>query len=335
MGVKVGVVGLGNQGILHVEALKSVPDAELVAVADVNAERAKSVAYEYKIPRYYTGAKELCEDPEVEAVIVATPDHLHLEPVLEALKAGKHVLVEKPMATRSGEAELMRAESRRRGLILMVNFENRFNPPFAYVKELLERGEIGSPLYAYIRLSDTVYVPRRMLPWASQTSVAHFLMSHTADLACWYFGRRVREVYAVSVSKVLSDLGTPDAVGALLKFEGEGFATLESGWVLPESSPSVFDFKLELVGSEGAVHVNTESEGLVVASKGGLAYPHMAKLYRLRGAVTGFLREADRHFVECVSGRATPLIKAEEGVENARIIEAIVKSSLEGRAVKL
>lgn len=335
MRVGVGVVGLGNQGILHVEALKSIQGAELVAVADVNAEKAKSVADEHKIPKYYASARELCEDPEVEAVIVATPDHLHLEPVLEALKAGKHVFVEKPMATKSSEAELMCAESRRRGLILMVNFENRFNPPFAYVKELLEKGEIGSPLYAYIRLSDTIYVPRRMLPWASRTSVAHFLMSHTADLACWYFGRKTREVYAVSVNKVLSDLGTPDTIGALLKFDGDGFAFLESGWVLPESSPSVFDFKLELVGSEGAVHINTESEGLAVMSKDKLAYPHVAKLYKLRGAVMGFLREADMHFIECVSGRATPLIKVEEGVENVRIIEAIIKSSLEGGIVKL
>ncbi|MEM1509857.1 MAG: Gfo/Idh/MocA family oxidoreductase [Thermofilaceae archaeon] len=335
MRVKIGIVGLGNQGILHVEALKSIQGAELVAVADINAEKAKSIADEYKIPRYYTNVKELCEDPEVEAVIVATPDHLHLEPVLEALKAGKHVFVEKPMATKSNDAELMCAESRRRDLILMVNFENRFNPPFMYIKELLERGEIGSPLYAYIRLSDTIYVPKRMLSWASQTNVAYFLMSHTADLACWYFRRKVCEVYAVSVCKVLSDLNTPDAVGALLKFDEEGFALLESGWVLPESSPSIFDFKLELVGSEGTVHINAESEGLTVTSKDKLAYPHVAKFYKLRGTVTGFLRKADEHFIECVSGRAAPLIKAEEGIENTRIIEAVIKSSLKGGTVKL
>jgi predicted dehydrogenase len=331
--VKVGVVGLGNQGLAHVEALKGIGEAELVAVADVDLARAKKVAEEYGVPAAYGSARELCERGGVDAVVVATPDHLHFEPVMAALECGKHVLVEKPMATRLEEAERMAAEAGRRGAILMVNFENRFNPPFAHVKELLRRGELGSPLYMYARLSDTLHVPRRMLSWASRTSVAFFLMSHTADLARWYFERPVREVYAVSVSKVLRDLGTPDAYAAVLRFD-EGFALLESGWVLPESSPSIFDFKLELVCTEGAVHVDTEREAIAVAAKS-YGYPHLAKLHRVHGLAAGFLREADRHFLRCVLGLSEPAVTAEDGVENVRIIEAVIRSSAEGKPIRL
>jgi predicted dehydrogenase len=331
--VRVGVVGLGNQGLAHVEAIKSIEAAELAAVADADLARAKKVAGEYGVPAAYGSARELCEKGGVEAVIVATPDHLHLEPVMAALEWGKHVLVEKPMATRLAEAELMAAEAKKRGVILMVNFENRFNPPFAHVKELLRRGELGAPLHMYARLNDTVYVPRRMLSWASKTSVAFFLMSHTADLARWYFEQPAREVYAVSLTKVLKDLGTPDAYAATLRFD-EGFALLESSWVLPESSPSIFDFKLELVCTGGAVHVDTEKESLAVATRS-YGYPHLAKLHRVHGLSAGFLREADLHFLQCVLDRTEPVVTAEDGVENLRIIEAVIRSSTEGKPVRL
>lgn len=332
--VNVGVVGLGIQGSAHVEALSGLHNVKVIAVADLNFERAKEVARKYKVPKAYDSAYKLAEDPEVEAVIVATPDYAHLEPVMAALKEGKHVLVEKPMATRLKDAERMAAEAKRRGVLLMVNFENRFNPPFAYVKDLLDDGELGVPLHAYIRLSDTIYVPRKMLTWASKTSVAFFLMSHTVDLARWYFGGEVREVYSTSVSRVLRDLGTPDAYAAILKFE-EGFALLESSWVIPETAPSIFDFKLELVCSDGAVYIDTQRESLTLCTTKAHAYPHLAKLFRLHGTPIGFLKEADRHFVECVAGRAEPIVKAEDGVANVRILEAIVRSSREGRPVRL
>lgn len=332
--VKVGVVGLGNQGLLHVEALKQLPDAELVAVADSDFSRARRVAEEYRVRRYYGSARELAEDPDIDAVIVATPDYLHYEPVMAVLQAGKHVMVEKPMATRLDEAKAMAEEARRRGLLLTVNFENRFNPPFAHVKELLERGVLGAPIHAYIKLSDTIFVPRRMLSWASRTSVVFFLMSHTADLARWYFNEPVREVYATSVSRLLKDLGIPDACVAVLKFEG-GFALLESSWVLPESAPSIFDFKLEIVCTQGVARVNTEKESMEVIGASGVSYPHLAKLAKVHGFATGFLLEADRHFLACVQGRAEPVANAEDGVENVRVLEAIVRSSLEGRPLTL
>ena len=331
--VRVGVIGLGNQGLLHLEALRHIPEAEIVAVADVDRQKAKLVASEQGVPEFYGSAEELCERSRVDAVVVATPDHLHFEPVMAALRAGKHVLVEKPMATSLAEAQAMADEARRRNVLLLVNFENRFNPPFVYVKELLQRGELGSPIHAYIRLSDTLYVPRRMLSWASKTSVAFFLMSHTVDLARWYFNQPVREVYATSVTKLLSDLGTPDAFAAILKFD-EGFAVLESSWVLPESSPSIFDFKLGLVCTRGAVHVDTERESISVASTS-YTYPHLAKLSKSHGIASGFLVEADRHFISCVLGRSEPAITVEDGVDNVKILEAMIESGKRGQPVRL
>jgi len=332
--VKVCVVGVGNQGLAHVKALIGMEEAELVAVADLDYGKAKIVAREHGIPRAYGSIEEVVEDSEIEAVIIATPDHAHRDPVIASLKGGKHVLVEKPMATRLRDAEEMAAEAKRRGLILSVNFENRFNPPFAHVKKLLERGEIGDPLHAYLRLNDTIYVPRQMLSWASKTNVAFFLMSHTVDLACWYFDDEVVEVYATSISHVLSDLGTPDAYAAILRFRDGGFALLESSWVLPNSSPSIFDFKLELICSKGAVYVDTQRESMTVSGDS-FSYPHLAKLYELHGNIVGFLRSADKHFIESVMGRVEPLVGVEEGVRNVRILEAIIKSSRERRPVRL
>lgn len=332
--VGVCVVGLGNQGLAHLQALREVHLAEVVAVADADFDRARKVASELGVRGCYGSCAEAVEDPDVDAVIVATPDFAHTGPVLEALRAGKHVLVEKPMATNYHDAKAMADEAARRGLLLMVDFENRFNPPFAYIKRALEDGVLGEPIHAYLRLSDTLHVPRRMLGWASRTTVAHFLMSHTADLACWYFGGRVERVYARAVTRLLRDLGTPDSFHAILEFEGGGVAVLESSWVLPEASPSIFDFKVELVCSRGLAEVDTQRESLTITT-GRVEYPHMAKIYSVHGRTVGFLREADRHFVECVLGTAKPLIRWEDGVYNVRVIEAILESAGRGTPVTL
>ena len=127
-----GVVGTGLWGEFHALVYSSHPGAQLVAVCDVNAERAAQIAKKYGAKRWYTGYLDLLADGEVDAVTVATPDHLHREIGVAAAQAGKDVLMEKPLALTVDDCQAVIAAAQRAGSKLMVDFHNRWNPPLTY-----------------------------------------------------------------------------------------------------------------------------------------------------------------------------------------------------------
>ncbi len=335
--VKLGVIGVGIQGEGHVICIKSLPNAELIAIADVDEKRARYIAERYGIPKVYRSHEELVRDAEIDAVTIATPDFLHKDPVICAAENGKHILVEKPMATTLEDAKAMASAVRKHNVKLMVNFENRFNPAFVSVKETLDRGEIGKPLYAYIRLSDTIYVPTEMIKWSHKTDVASFLMSHTADLARWYFSDEVHSVYAISKREILKSMGidTPDMYVALIKFKRGGSAVLESSWILPRSMPSIVDFKLELICSKGTITVDTQKQGVQLFGESTWSYPSFIRLYSIHGRIVGFLREALGHFVDCIAQDREPLVTVEDGLADVKILDAIRESAAKGKPIEL
>ncbi len=334
--IGVGVIGVGIQGEAHVICFKELANAKLVAVSDINEKRGRYIAQKYGA-KFYRDYHEMLRDPEVDIVSVATPDYAHKEPVIAAAEAGKHIIVEKPMATSINDAEDMVRAVKKAGVKFMVNFENRFNPAYVRVKDIIKQGLIGRPLHIYARLSDTIYVPTRMLGWSAKTTVAFFLMSHTADLARWYFEDEAYMVYAIAHKDVLAGIGinTPDLYVAIVNFRRGGTANLESCWILPESMPSVFDFKLEVIGSEGAVFVDTQKEGVEEYTKQEGRYAHFIKLYEIHGTYAGFLKEALAHFVRCVLEDREPIVKPEDGLANVKILVAVDRSAREGRPITI
>jgi len=118
----------------------------------------------------------------------------------------------KPLATTLDECEAMLAAAREAGVFLMVDWHNRWNPPIYQAWKSIQTGELGQVRYIYYRLSDTLYVPLKMLPWAEQSSVMWFLGSHALDTVCWLLGKKPVKVYCQKSQRVLADLGvnTPD-----------------------------------------------------------------------------------------------------------------------------
>ena len=201
--LRMGVIGVGIQGETHVKCLSSLPNVKVVAIADPNESRLKEIGDRYEIRGRYTDYREMLKREDLEAVAVVTPDHLHRDPVLAAVEAGKHVLVEKPLATSVEEAEEMVEAAKKAGVKMMVNFSNRWMSYMAIAKEAVESGEMGEPLYAYARLSNTIYVPTSMIGrWSRHTKLPFWLMSHTIDRVRWLFNSEVERVYAVARSKM-------------------------------------------------------------------------------------------------------------------------------------
>src|SRR5690606_10231654 len=138
----------------------------------------------------------------------------HRDPVLAALEAGKHVLVEKPLATTTEDARAIVAAAERRDRIVQVNFSQRRLPPYAYLKRVIDAGEIGEPRLVVSVKRDRLHVPTRMISWAASTSPIFFMTSHDLDLIRWYLEAEPVGVSAQETRGVLESKGVaaPDGI---------------------------------------------------------------------------------------------------------------------------
>jgi predicted dehydrogenase len=199
-----------------------------------------------------------------DAVIVATPDHLHREAVVAAANAGVPVMVEKPLATSREDFEAMSAAVEQSGVYCMVAFENRWNPPFMKMKSMVMDGTLGPILYQNAELSNAFIVAELALTWAAHSSPMWFLMPHTVDLVHWLAASRTKRVSAIGSRGALAKRGvdTWDVVHAQLTLEDGSTASLVSSWVLSNGSPSPVDFTYALVGADAVARTDIGRHGV-------------------------------------------------------------------------
>lgn len=330
------VIGVGTWGERHTATYASHPEAELTLVCDVNAARAQAIAQKFGAQGWTTDYREVLAHPATQAVSVVTPDFAHREIAVAAAQAGKHILCEKPLATTEKDCRAILEAAAQAGVKLMVDFHNRFNPPFLKVKGALEKGELGQPLMLYVRLNDTLFVPTKMLSWAGRSTVGWFLGSHAFDLVRWLCGSEVKRVYAVSRSVVLKQRGidTPDFFQTTLELENGTTAQVENCWVVAESAPAIFDFKCELVGSQGTMYVDVSHHRMVQKyTLEEATYPDVIAGPEIYGKPTGFAIESIHHFVDCVLYDRQPLITGEDGLKATQIVLAMEESARSGQVV--
>jgi len=334
-----GVIGTGIFGENHALVYSRLPEAELVAICDIDAERAKAVAEKYGARTYYTDYQELLSNPDIQAVSVATPDFAHRDIAVAAAQAKKHILCEKPLATTLEEAQEIVNAAEEAGVKLMVDYHNRINPPFVAAKQSIEAGEIGAPAYGYIRLSNTTFVPMEMLSWGAKSSALWFLCSHTIDMMRFLLNDDVRRVYAVSRSGILKKLGvdTQDFHVAIGEFQNGTVVTFENAWILPRSHPMVYEFKMELLGSEGAVKVNTSHHAAIEKlGDDKITYTDVFGVTPTsQRRIGGFVQEAIAQFVDAILYDQPVLATGEDGLAAVRVASAIERSAETGQPVDL
>jgi predicted dehydrogenase len=334
-----GVIGAGLFGENHALVYSRLPGVELVAVCDQNEARAREVAERYGARTYYTDYAQLLAEPDITAVSIATPDFAHSEIALAAAQAGKHILCEKPLATTVEEAQSIVDAAARAGVKLMVDFHNRVNPPFVAARDSVRDGAIGTPSYAYARLSNTTFVPLEMLSWADRSSALFFLGSHAIDIMRFILNDTVARVHAVSRSGILKGLGVdaPDFHVAIAEFERGAVVTFENAWILPRSQPMVYDFKVEVLGSDGALYVDSSHHGAFELHSGGrLSYGDVLGVTPTSDLrVGGFVLEAISRFADAVLHDRPVLATGEDGVEATRIVDAIKRSAETGQPIDL
>lgn len=328
--LKVAVVGAGILGSRHARVFHEQPDAELVAVADVNPER-RQVAERFGA-KFYPDIQAVLANESVDAVAVATPDHLHREPVLAALQAGKHVFMEKPLATTRDDARAIASAAAASNRVVMVNYSQRFVSDHAWIKKAIDDGLLGKPQLVISVKFDTISVPTTMIRgWSAQTSPIYFMSSHDLDLVYWFLATPPREVFAHETRGTLDAQGirVHDGLNALIQFEGGISTNFHSSWIHPNTYPRVADGYLQIIGSDGALMYNNRTRAVELFNgKGGqkieFTGPHTAD--EVNGKITGAFTESVRHFIGCIADTREPMTSPRRTLIVAETQAAVIES---------
>ncbi|MFN8635100.1 MAG: Gfo/Idh/MocA family oxidoreductase [Chloroflexota bacterium] len=331
--VGIGVVGYGYWGPNLVRNFGTTHGARMVAVSDLSPNRLASVRAQYpalKTTPYY---EDMLLDPEVTAVAIATPVSSHFRLAMQALEAGKHVLVEKPMALNSGQAALLVDEAEKRDLVLMVDHTFVYHGSVRRIRELVQSGQIGKLLYF-----DSTRVNLGL--FQRDVDVLWDLAVHDLSIMDYVIGRQPVAVAATGVAHVP---GQPVNIAYLTcTFEDSLIAHVNVNWLAPVK------VRRTLIGGDRQMIVYDDlepSEKVKVYDSGitlgdgpaGLDGPYD----RLVGYRTGdmwapkvSLGEAlaveAQHFVDCIAQNATPLTDGKAGLRIVRILEAATRSLKQG-----
>jgi len=225
--LRLGVAGLGRGFMLMLPTLAQHPQVALVAAADPREAARRQFGADFG-GRTYATVAELCRDPEVEAIYVATPHQFHLQHVTEAARAGKHVLVEKPMALNLADCRAMVEAARGAGVRLLVGHSHSFDAPYKRARELIDEGRFGGVrMIQALNYTDFLYRPRRPeeLDTAQGGGVVWSQGAHQVDVVRLLGGGRVRSVRAAT-GRWDPARPTEGAYSAFLFFEDGAFATL-------------------------------------------------------------------------------------------------------------
>jgi predicted dehydrogenase len=357
MSVRVAVVGAGKFGQVHLDVftqLSYTGAAELAAIAEANPKRAEELRAQYPACPVYADFRQMLKKETLDAVTVATPDHLHREIAVEAAKAGKHVLVEKPLdVTVEGAAEMVRA-AKDAGVLLQVDFHKRYDPDHQTIERRVRAGELGDILYGSVYMEDRIEVPSEWFPhWAPDSSPAWFLGVHFYDLVRWIVKSEAKSVYATGTKNTLlrdHGIDTYDCVNAKVDFENGAAFVFDTSWVLPKGFEAVVNQAIRVVGTKGIFECDSQDRGTRSCLRGeGMAtYNNNFKREELdkagRKRLRGYGVESIEDFASNVAflkkGGSVHDLKGcwasgEDGLEVTRIAVAVHESMKTGRVVRL
>ncbi|MFM9279250.1 Gfo/Idh/MocA family protein [Paenibacillus jiagnxiensis] len=326
--LNVAVIGLGVMGQTHTRLYAEMADVELVGVFDINAAHAQMTAAKYGVPAAES-LEALFANPSLDAVSICTSDDQHYELAMLACKHGKHVLMEKPLATDLAEAEAIVREAEKAGITLLVGHTLRWDPRYYHARMAVEAGQIGAPLHLYARRNNSYQNGLRL---KGRTSVLMFLGVHDIDAIEWVTGDRITEVYTVEVRKRLTEFDVGDAAVTTFKFASGAVGSYETSWVMPDRYLEL-DAKLDIIGTAGAVNVDIVNQNITVHSDTRFIFPDTMYGVEMYGRLTGIMKEELTSFVLAARGLEPLPITAREAYRAVYIASCMEKSLQTGLPV--
>ncbi len=333
--IRVAVIGCGLIAQRsHLPAYAAAPEADLAAVVSGHREHAEAAAREFGAARVLSSWEEAVADPGIDAIDICTPNALHAPIAIAAARAGKHVLVEKPMATTLAEADAMIAAARETNVTLMVAHNLRFVPIYQVIERAMRDGIIGRPFTArgmFMHAGpDEFWGATSDWFWQEANAGGGSLLDmgiHMIDLLRWMIGRRVIEVSAMT-ARVLKPTFADDNALVLMRFEGDVLASVQSSW----SARPAPDRQITIHGEKGniamgrsaaeplAFHLQTDGDPSTIVPDIPSASP---------------IGDPFVHFVRSIQQGVEPLVTGQEGRTSLAIALAAYESAGTGHVVRL
>lgn len=345
--LRIGLIGAGEVTRFHAMGYRNAPDAKVVAVADTMVAQAEQRAKELGADGVFDSADGLLKDKNVEAVDICVPGGFHAPIAIAAAEAGKHILLEKPMATSVAGCDAILEAVRRAGVTLMMAHSLRFFPPIVKCKELVEGGSVGSMIK--MRATLTSYFPYtswRLDPAISGGGVLTEYGIHPIYLVDWFVGPIARVTAFIGKSDM--DMKIEDSAIAVLEAATGAFGIIDVnlGGPLP-----LWDDHIEFVGSKGLILLNgietqvMRGPPMLHYTEDGIWNVYREKTFYGPDAPTlpneiewkyanSFTYEI-REFVSSVLEGRTPMVTGEEGRRSIQILQACYESARSGKAVAI
>lgn len=350
MAVKWGVIGAGGHADRRVipESLEAAPNAEFVALMDIDPKALERVVSKYR-PRYqYATEEELLANPEVQAVYIATPQNAHCRQVILAAQHGKHVLCEKPMAVSLQEADAMIEACDRAGVKLGVDYNMRFHAYNLKARELVAEGKLGQLVMGRAQL--TCWYPPIPGAWRQDIDISHGgslidMGTHCIDLLEYIMGTEVEAVTGFQATNVHS-YNVEDTSTVLLRFANGAHGIVDNYFAVPDEAAKNF---LEIYGTRGAIHASGtvgqdpsgEMTSTLVAGERGYA-ANQERDQDVGAIVTEYDLDPQwtygtvvRLFSQAVEEDTAPPVPAEVGYHNLEIVLAAYEAVASGNVVTL
>ncbi|MBA2277487.1 MAG: Gfo/Idh/MocA family oxidoreductase [Chloroflexia bacterium] len=351
--LRVGIIGCGA-GVFHLEGYAEEPRAQVVALAGLDTDRCQDLAKRFEIPRVYGDYRELLEQDDIDAVSVVVPNNLHLPVTLAALEAGKHVIVEKPLARNADEGERMVRAAEAHGKVLAVAFQRRHRHDVQIVRRIVANGELGDIYYA-----KAFWMRRSGIPdlgsWFTSKEAAGGgplidLGVHVLDMALHMTGNpTVTAVSAVTYAQLgpqgkgnwpggrrrSANAGAryevEDLAVALLRMENGATLHLEASWAVYTGMTD--EFGVQLFGSKGGARIHSKDYAQVgtlelYGDVGDTAIDGRPRLQQRLGH-GGIVRD----FVDAILNGTPVTPSGAEGLDRVRLIDAIYQSAELGREI--
>ncbi len=328
--LRVGVLGLGAFGESHIRVYRSLPYVEIAAVASRSADRAAEIAARYDVPVWYGSHEELVADESVDAISVTTTEHEHRDPVVAALAAGKHVLVEKPLASTVENARAIVDAARGSSGFLMPAHILRFDPRYASARDIAVGGELGR----VISISARRNRPQTLINTYSRVHPALITAIHDIDIMVWTAQAQVRRVYAIE--RLADRDNGAHGMWGMLEFANGTVGTLETSWLIPAAAGINTDDALQITGLEGTVKIQTDSPALRIWRPNGSFAPDVDYEPDLHGSIAGALRNELAYFADSALRRMpSTVISPQEGFDAVAVTLALIRAAKVGRQLIL
>lgn len=340
---KVAVVGAGFVSEIHLESYhRFVPGAEVIALYARNEQKGKTVADKYKIPSFYNDIDNIISGSGCDVVDICLPNHLHAEVTLKAAKAGKHVIIEKPLAMTLEESDAMISECKKAGVKLMYAEELCFAPKYERVRQMVKDGAVGD-IYM-LKQAEKHSGPHTDWFYDVNLSGGGVLMDMGCHAIAWFRwmlnNAKATSVYA-SLSTVLHKGRTQgeDNSVLIIEFENGVTAIAEDSW----AKHGGMDDRCEVYGTGGVVYADLFMGNSAIAySKQGYGYAMEKADTTVGWSFTVFEEIFNqgypyelKHFIDCIQQDKEPLVSGEDGRAVLEIIYAAYASAAQGKKILL